>query len=102
VVVAVGPRYVKPTTSIAPFHNLAAASATKPPIFGTASRQLVDRFRRSDARYVVQRALDQNLDLAAALPVSARPKQQRRQPERNFCRQRIWGYVHSRASERCE
>jgi len=27
---AVGPRYVKPTTNLAPFHNLAGASATKP------------------------------------------------------------------------
>ena len=63
---AVGPNYVRPDTTLAPFHNKvetpAGAVASAPPLdtwwSGFDDPALVT---------VVQRALDQNLDLAAAL-----------------------------------
>jgi NodT family efflux transporter outer membrane factor (OMF) lipoprotein len=63
---AVGPNYKAPVTQLAPFHNLpaAAAAATTPP------PPLEEWWRGFDDPMlltVVQRALDQNLDLAGAL-----------------------------------
>jgi NodT family efflux transporter outer membrane factor (OMF) lipoprotein len=62
---AVGPKYTPPVSQLAPFHNQAATSATT-----TASAPL-DRwwtgFNDPMLVAIVQRALDQNLDLAAAL-----------------------------------
>jgi outer membrane protein TolC len=63
---AVGPRYVKPTTNLAPFHNLAAASATKPEFSAPPLDSWWTGFDDPMLVTVVQRALDQNLDLAAA------------------------------------
>src|SRR5260221_256676 len=63
---AVGPRYVKPTTNLAPFHNLAGASATKPEFSAPPLDSWWTGFNDPMLVTVVQRALDQNLDLAAA------------------------------------
>ena len=62
----VGPDYVKPETRLAPFHNKVAA----PVLRVTASSRAFDTwwagFNDPMLVTVVQRALDQNLDLAAA------------------------------------
>src|SRR5262250_1552915 len=63
---AVGPRYVKPTTTLAPFHNLAGASAAKPEFSAPPLDSWWTGFNDPMLVTVVQRALDQNLDLAAA------------------------------------
>ena len=61
---AVGPRYVAPSTHLAPFHNVGPAGAN------TAQAPRLDTwwtgFNDPLLATVVQRALDQNLDLAAA------------------------------------
>src|SRR3989475_9661245 len=62
----VGPRYAKPTTNLAPFHNLAGVSATKPEFPAPALESWWTGFNDPMLVTVVQRALDQNLDLAAA------------------------------------
>ncbi|WP_206245575.1 efflux transporter outer membrane subunit [Novosphingobium terrae] len=62
---AVGPNYVKPETALAPFHNQA------PVVQAAAAPAPLDSwwtgFNDPMLVTVVQRALDQNLDLAAAL-----------------------------------
>src|SRR5215469_13261973 len=63
---AVGPRYHKPTANLAPFHNLAAASATKPEFPAPPLDSWWTGFDDPMLVTVVQRALVQNLDLAAA------------------------------------
>src|SRR6266852_3634546 len=63
---AVGPHYAKPTTNLAPFHNLAGVSATKPEFPAPALESWWTGFNDPMLVTVVQRALDQNLDLAAA------------------------------------
>ena len=63
---AVGPRYVKPTTNLAPFHNLVGASAAKPEFPAPPLDSWWTGFNDPMLVTVVQRALDQNLDLAAA------------------------------------
>jgi NodT family efflux transporter outer membrane factor (OMF) lipoprotein len=65
----VGPNYVKPETSLAPFHNKVVAQASTTP--AAAAPAALDSwwtgFDDPMLATVVQRALDQNLDLAAAL-----------------------------------
>src|SRR6202047_5471206 len=63
---AVGPHYARPTTNLAPFHNLAGVSATKPEFPAPALESWWTGFNDPMLVTVVQRALDQNLDLAAA------------------------------------
>src|SRR6202046_5781817 len=63
---AVGPRHTNPTTNLAPFHNLAGVSATKPEFPAPALESWWTGFNDPMLVTVVQRALDQNLDLAAA------------------------------------
>src|SRR5260221_6424970 len=63
---AVGPHYAKPTTNLAPFHNLAGVSATKPEFPAPALESWWTGFDDPMLVTVVQRALDENLDLAAA------------------------------------
>jgi len=63
---AVGPRYAKPTANLAPFHNLAGVGATKPEFPAPALESWWTGFNDPMLVTVVQRALDQNLDLAAA------------------------------------
>src|ERR1700722_12404047 len=63
---AVGPRYAKPTANLAPFHNLAGVGATKPEFPAPALESWWTGFNDPMLVTVVERALDQNLDLAAA------------------------------------
>src|SRR5260370_1194782 len=63
---AVGPRFVKPPTNLAPFHNLPRARAAKPEFSAPPLHTLWTGFNDPMLVTVVQRALDQNLDLAAA------------------------------------
>src|SRR5499425_797086 len=63
---AVGPHYAKPATNLAPFHNLAGVSAAKPAFPAPALESWWTGFNDPMLVTVVQRALDQNLDLAAA------------------------------------
>src|SRR5260370_13141857 len=65
---AVGPHYARPTTNLAPFHNLSGVSATKPEFPAPALESWWTGFNDPMLVTVVQRALDQNLDLAAAFP----------------------------------
>jgi NodT family efflux transporter outer membrane factor (OMF) lipoprotein len=64
---AVGPKYHRPTVSLEPFHNAPSietrtASLSAPPL-----DQWWTGFRDPELRRIVQRALDANLDLAAAM-----------------------------------
>jgi NodT family efflux transporter outer membrane factor (OMF) lipoprotein len=63
---AVGPRYVKPTTSLVPFHNLSGVGATKSEFSAPPLDSWWTGFNDPMLVTVVQRALEQNLDLAAA------------------------------------
>ncbi len=63
---AVGPNYTTPKSELAPFHNLADVSAAKAPWAPPLDRWWLG-FNDPVLVTVVQRALDQNLDLAAAL-----------------------------------
>src|ERR1700752_1538961 len=63
---AVGPHYAKPTTNLVPFHNLAGVNATKPAFPAPTLESWWTGFNDPMLVTVVQRALDQNLDLAAA------------------------------------
>ena len=62
---AVGPHYAKPTTNLAPFHNLSGVGATKPEFPAPALESWWTGFNDPILVTVVQRALEQNLDLAA-------------------------------------
>jgi NodT family efflux transporter outer membrane factor (OMF) lipoprotein len=64
---AVGPKYHRPTVNLQPFHNAASietrtASLSAPPL-----DQWWTGFRDPELTRIVQRALDENLDLAAAI-----------------------------------
>jgi NodT family efflux transporter outer membrane factor (OMF) lipoprotein len=64
---AVGPKYHRPTVSLQPFHNAPSietrtASLSAPPL-----DQWWTGFRDPELTRIVQRALDENLDLAAAM-----------------------------------
>ncbi|NIJ34118.1 efflux transporter outer membrane subunit [Sphingomonas oligoaromativorans] len=62
----VGPNYEKPATALAPFHNAVPASATPAATAPLALDSWWTAFHDPMLATVVQRALDQNLDLAAA------------------------------------
>jgi len=64
---AVGPEYVAPRTELAPFHNLAAVSTRQGGTAAPSLDQWWTGFNDPMLLTVVQRALAQNLDLAAAL-----------------------------------
>jgi NodT family efflux transporter outer membrane factor (OMF) lipoprotein len=63
---AVGPNYVKPETSLAPFHNKAPTPVSQAVATPPALDAWWTWFNDPMLVTVVQRALDQNLDLAAA------------------------------------
>jgi NodT family efflux transporter outer membrane factor (OMF) lipoprotein len=63
----VGPDYVAPTTDLAPFHNRRAVSARKAVSPAPQLDSWWTGFHDPMLVTVVQRALDQNLDLAAAI-----------------------------------
>ncbi|WP_158742987.1 efflux transporter outer membrane subunit [Acidisphaera sp. L21] len=64
---SVGPDYTAPATSFLPFHNLAAVVARKTPVPAPALDRWWTGFNDPLLVGVVQRTLDQNLDLAASL-----------------------------------
>jgi NodT family efflux transporter outer membrane factor (OMF) lipoprotein len=64
---AVGPNYVKPETSLVPFHNKVAEPAAQIAAVPPTLDAWWTGFNDPMLVTVVQRALDQNLDLAAAL-----------------------------------
>jgi NodT family efflux transporter outer membrane factor (OMF) lipoprotein len=63
---AVGPDYKQPKTELLPFHNLPAISLAKPGPAPSLDKWWTD-FNDPVLVTIVQRALDQNLDLAASL-----------------------------------
>ena len=63
---AVGPNYTPPRSELVPFHNLADFSGAKSPSTTPLDRWWLG-FNDPVLVTLVQRALDQNLDLAAAL-----------------------------------
>jgi NodT family efflux transporter outer membrane factor (OMF) lipoprotein len=64
---AVGPDYVAPTTDLAPFHNTDALASRKPPLPAPPLDRWWTGFNDPELEKVVQRALDQNLGLQAAI-----------------------------------
>jgi NodT family efflux transporter outer membrane factor (OMF) lipoprotein len=64
---AVGPDYVAPKTELTPFHNLDVVTARKTTTPAPALDRWWTGFNDPMLVTVVQRALDQNLDLAASL-----------------------------------
>jgi len=81
---------VKPSTNLAPFHNLAGASATKPGFSPPRLETWWTGFNDPMLVTVVQRALDQNLDLAAAFARVRQARAAAAAAARNFCRLLIW------------
>jgi len=63
----VGPHYHAPEMMLAPFHNAEAAQARQTPLPEPPLDRWWMGFRDPVLTHVVQRALDQNLDVAAAL-----------------------------------
>jgi NodT family efflux transporter outer membrane factor (OMF) lipoprotein len=64
---AVGPDYVPPAAHFAPFHNVAATNALKPAVAAHGINDWWTGFDDPMLVSVVERALDQNLDLEVAL-----------------------------------
>src|SRR5215468_12694478 len=64
---SVGPRYKGTTTKIEPFHSAPSLEARKAPLPAPALDTWWEGFRDPELTRIVQRAIDQNLDLAAAL-----------------------------------
>lgn len=63
----VGPNYVKPPMNVAPFHNLSNAQAATTALPAPKLDTWWTGFDDPELVTVIQRALEQNLDLAAAL-----------------------------------
>src|SRR5258706_11696647 len=64
---SVGPRYKGTTTKIQPFQSAPSIEARKAPLPAPALDTWWEGFRDPELTHVVQRAIEQNLDLAAAL-----------------------------------
>jgi NodT family efflux transporter outer membrane factor (OMF) lipoprotein len=64
---SVGPRYKGTSTKIQPFHSAPSIEARKAPLPAPALDTWWEGFRDPELTRIVQRAIDQNLDLAAAL-----------------------------------
>ncbi|MFT4113629.1 TolC family protein, partial [Silvibacterium sp.] len=63
----VGPKYHPPTVQLQPFHNAPAVDARTGTLPAPPLDQWWTGFQDPELTKIVQRALDQNLDLAAAL-----------------------------------
>jgi NodT family efflux transporter outer membrane factor (OMF) lipoprotein len=63
----VGPRYRPPTATLQPFHNAPSIESRSAPLSAPPLDVWWTGFQDAELNKVVQRALDQNLDLAAAL-----------------------------------
>lgn len=64
---AVGPKYRRPTVNLQPFHNAPSIEARTTSLPAAPLDQWWTGFRDPELTQIVKRALDQNLDLAAAM-----------------------------------
>src|SRR5436190_23576891 len=64
---AVGPKYHRPTVTLQPFHNAPSIETRTAALPAPPLDQWWTGFRDPELTRIVQRALDQNLDLAAAV-----------------------------------
>ncbi|WP_263419707.1 efflux transporter outer membrane subunit [Terriglobus albidus] len=64
---AVGPKYDRPTVKLQPFHNAPSIAARTTSLPAPPLDQWWTGFRDAELTRIVRRALDQNLDLAAAM-----------------------------------
>src|SRR5438093_12806400 len=64
---AVGPKYRRPTMKLEPFHNAPSIEARTSSLPAPPLDQWWTGFRDPELTQLVKRALDQNLDLAAAM-----------------------------------
>ncbi len=64
---AVGPKYRRPTVKLEPFHNAPSIEARTTSLPAPPLDQWWTGFRDPELTQIVKRALDQNLDLAAAM-----------------------------------
>ncbi len=64
---AVGPKYNRPTVTLQPFHNAPSVEARTTSLPAPPLDQWWTGFRDPELTRIVERALDQNLDLAAAM-----------------------------------
>jgi len=64
---AVGPKYRRPTVNLQPFHNTPSIEARTSSLPAPPLDQWWTGFRDPELTRIVKRALDQNLDLAAAM-----------------------------------
>src|SRR6266513_2821264 len=64
---AVGPKYHQPTVKLQPFHNAPSIEARTAPLSAPPLDQWWTGFRDPELIRIVKRALDENLDLAAAM-----------------------------------
>src|SRR5438128_2932480 len=64
---AVGPKYHRPTANLQPFHNAPSIETRTASLPGPPLDQWWMGFHDPELTRIVQRALDQNLDLTAAL-----------------------------------
>src|SRR6266545_3248624 len=64
---AVGPKYQRPTVKLQPFHNAPSIEARTTALPAPPLDQWWTGFRDPELTRIVQRALDENLDLAAAM-----------------------------------
>jgi NodT family efflux transporter outer membrane factor (OMF) lipoprotein len=64
---AVGPKYHPPTVNLQPFHNASSIEARTTSLSAPPLDQWWTGFRDPELTRIVKRALDENLDLAAAL-----------------------------------
>src|SRR6266576_275254 len=64
---AVGPKYHRPTVNLQPFHNAPSIETRTTSLSAPSLDQWWTGFRDPELTRIVKRALDQNLDLAAAM-----------------------------------
>src|SRR5438105_4725968 len=64
---AVGPKYQRPTVKLQPFHNAPSIEARTTSLPAPSLDQWWTGFRDPELTLIVNRALEQNLDLAAAI-----------------------------------
>src|SRR5438876_2714105 len=87
---AVGPKYRRPTVKLEPFHNAPSIEARTTSLPAPPLDQWWTGFRDPELTQIVKRALDQNLDLAAAMTrvqqarAAAQGAGARRTPSGNF------------------
>lgn len=69
---AVGPKYQRPTVNLQPFHNAPSIEARTASMPAPPLDQWWTGFHDPELTWIVQRALDENLDFVAAIRKSQR------------------------------